>query len=315
MKSLQRIIVCSGGSSPEREVSLRSGQAVLTALERLGYVTDTFDFHTEPLTKLLDFKPDLAFIALHGAYGEDGSFQGLLDILGIPYTGGGVLSSALCMSKTSTKRIFAYENIPTPDFIILNRRDGQDQAAAIEERFTFPLVIKASASGSSIGVYIVRETGELAAVLAEAFAYGEEVLVEKYIAGRELTAVVIGNDDIEVLPLIEIRFAHDFYDYDSKYTAGMYEHIVPAPLPPELARQIEELSRRVYRLTQCRSFARVDFMLDEDDKPWVIEINTVPGCTETSLVPDAARAKGLSFDELIGVIVRQELAELLTGGH
>jgi D-alanine-D-alanine ligase len=299
-------MVCLGGDSPEREVSLRSGKAILEALRRLGYEAGTFDFKLDPVTKLLDFQPDLAFIAMHGAYGEDGRFQGMLDILGIPYTGAGVLGSAVCMSKTWTKRILAYEHIPTPEFMIINKNDGGDHQAAIRQNFSLPVVIKASSSGSSIGVYIVREEAELESVLTAAFGYDEELLVERYISGRELTLALVGNERPEVLPIIEIRSANAFYDYESKYTAGLYEHIIPAPLPPETVRVVEELSRKVYRLLQCRSFARIDFMLDENGQPWVIEANTVPGCTETSLVPDAARAAGISFDELIEKVVRLE---------
>ena len=306
---MKKILVCLGGTSPEREVSLRSGKAICAALERSGYMVEVFDYQTDPITKILDFQPNLAFIALHGAGGEDGKIQGFLEIMNIPYTGSGVLTSALCMNKVTTKKIFAYENIPTPAFKVLKKNELEQEAKAFIKEFKLPFVIKASSQGSSIGVYIVQEEKEIEPAVSNAFLYDEEIIIEEYIKGREVTVVVVGNEEPEVLPLIEVKAAHAFYDYDSKYTVGMSEHIIPAELPDKVTEEIKEISARTYWLLGCKGVSRIDFMLDENLNPLVLEVNTIPGMTETSLVPDAVRAAGWSFDDFVQRMVRLSIGE------
>lgn len=302
----QRILVLMGGYSEEREVSLRSGAAVLKALHNLGYVAEALDLKGSPVQGIVDYKPDLVFVALHGKDGEDGTVQGLLEILGIPYTGSGVASSAIGINKVLTKKMLIYEGIPTAPFAILKKHAylaPEIETQALLANIGLPMVIKAATQGSSIGTYIVREANGILTALEAAFTYDPEVLVEKFIDGTEVTSTVIGNEEPEVLPLIEITSANEFYDFESKYTPGMCSHIIPARVAQPIQDQIAELSKRVYKALDCRGYARIDYIIDKNGQPFVLEINTIPGMTEMSLVPDAARAAGISFEELVERIV------------
>src|SRR5665647_288879 len=308
----QRVLVLMGGYSEEREVSLRSGAAVLKALHNLGYVAEELDLKGSPVQGIVDYKPDLVFVALHGKDGEDGTVQGLLEILGIPYTGSGVASSAIGINKVLTKKMLIYEGIPTAPFAILKKHAylaPEIETQALLANIGLPMVIKAATQGSSIGTYIVREANVILTALEAAFTYDPEVLVEKFIDGTEVTSTVIGNEEPEVLPLIEITSANEFYDFESKYTPGMCSHIIPARVAQPIQDQIAELSKRVYKALDCRGYARIDYIIDKNGQPFVLEINTIPGMTEMSLVPDAARAAGISFEELVDKIVQLGMAK------
>ena len=302
----ESVLVLMGGMSEERDVSLRSGAAVLKALKSLGYAAEGVDLQPDTIQKIIDLHPDLVFLALHGKNGEDGTIQGLLDIMGIPYTGSGVASSAICMNKVLSKKLFQYENIPTAPFTVLRRgyvSDKEELYLSLEEQFAFPMVVKAAGQGSSIGTRIVRSREDLPDAVKEAFKYDTELLVEKYIEGVEVTVPVIGNQQPEALPVIEITAVNEFYDYESKYTPGMCEHIIPARINEAHRQLVEEISLLTYTAMGCRGFARVDLIIDKQGQPYVLEVNTIPGMTEMSLVPDSARAAGYSFEDLVEKIV------------
>ena len=295
------IVVVMGGPSSEAEVSRRSGGAILQALLSKGYPAVGMELNPATFAEEIQaLHPAIVFNALHGKYGEDGILQGTLDMLGIPYTGSGVRAAALTMDKITAKRVLAAEGIPTPrcmSFYASERTEHTPQE--IRAAFSLPLVVKAPEQGSSIGVYIVAADKELVPALDAAFTYGDEVLVEEYIEGRELSVVVWGSPAAaEVMPIIEIEVPSGRYDYESKYTPGGVTHLVPAPISAECRREVEQLARRAYAACGCNGLARVDLLLSAENQPYVIELNAVPGMTETSLVPDAARAVGIDFPEL-----------------
>ena len=302
----EKILVLMGGESTEREVSLRSGAAVAAALrERFANVTE-LDLTRDTLHKIGEIAPDCAFIALHGKGGEDGTVQGLLEWMGIPYTGPGTLASALCLDKMMTKKVLTLSGVPTPEFICIPSDARKHPQEAVDNAIRvlgLPLVLKANCQGSSIGVAILREREGAAEVLSELFTYGDHVLAERFLAGTELTVPVMGNEKLLVLPPIEITSSGTFYDYKSKYTPGGSRHIIPARISPEAEKKVKAIAAKAYAETGCRGLARVDMMLDEKGEPFVIEINTSPGMTETSLFPDAARAAGISFPELCETLV------------
>ena len=295
------VVVVMGGPSNEAEVSRRSGAAILEALRAKNY--PVIGMELEPKTfaeEIQKIHPGIVFNALHGKYGEDGILQGTLDMLGIPYTGSGVRAAALTMDKLTTKRIFRAEGIATPRFLCIH---AEERDAHIEERlrteFGLPLVVKAPEQGSSIGVYIVTCAEELAPAIDKAFSYGDEVLVEEFIDGRELTVVVWGTSTAaEAFPIIEITTTSGRYDYESKYTPGASRHIVPADLSEECTATIQDIAVRAFRACGCSGMARVDLMLSKTGEAYAIEVNSVPGMTKISLVPDAGRAMGLEFPEL-----------------
>jgi D-alanine-D-alanine ligase/UDP-N-acetylmuramate--alanine ligase len=296
-----KIVVVMGGTSTEAEVSRRTGTAILNALKAKGYNAEGMEL--VPKTFASDIQKSgcaIVFNALHGKFGEDGLLQGTLDMLGIPYTGSGVLAAAVTMDKAASKRVFLAEGISTPrsrTYYSYEMKRGL--AEEIEAEFSLPMVVKAASQGSSIGVYIVESHTELKNELVEAFKYNDEVLVEEFIKGRELTVAVWGNEEEkEAFPIIEITTLTGRYDYDSKYTKGASAHIIPAPLSEEKTKEIQDLAIKTFTACGCKGVARVDMMLSEDETPYVIEVNSVPGMTEVSLVPDAARAKGIEFPEL-----------------
>ena len=309
LKRRKKIIVVMGGTSTEAEVSRRTGAAILKALQSKGY--DAEGMELNPQTFASDIKSsdcDIVFNALHGKYGEDGLVQGTLEMLDIPYTGSGVLSAALTMDKIMAKRIFNAKNIPTPKFVVYRKTAKERNktiADNIEKTFGFPVVIKAPTQGSSIGVYIVEKKSDLAEAARAAFEFGEEIIVEEFIKGRELTVAVWGNfEHAEAFPIIEITTVSGRYDYESKYTKGASTHICPAKLSDELTEEIKSIAVKTFEICKCSGVARVDMMLSEENKPYVIEVNSVPGMTETSLVPDAAAAVGIEFPELCERILR-----------
>lgn len=304
----ERVLVLMGGYSSERDVSIRSGSAILKALKSLGYEAEGMDLKDLPIQDIVDYMPDLVFIALHGKDGEDGTVQGMLEILNIRYTGSGVAASAIGMNKILTKKIISYEGLPTAPFVILTKNNFHSTPGELDELITrigLPMVIKAATQGSSIGVYIVSGREEVLSAIADAFAFDQDVLVEKFIAGTEVTSTVLGNEYVtEALPLIEITSANEFYDFESKYTPGMCSHIIPARVDMAVQDKVGEIAQKVFKTIGCRGVARVDFIIDAQQNPYVLEINTIPGMTEMSLVPDSARAAGLSFEDVVDKIVR-----------
>ncbi len=251
-------------------------------------------------------KPDVVFIALHGGAGENGTVQGLLDLLDIPYTGSGVLASALGLNKIISKRLFEQAGISTPKWVPLRASERAGAAARVREALGLPCVIKPAQEGSSIGVTIVRAAEELEPALDLAFQYGPEVLAEEFIAGTEITGPVLGNEDPQVLPLVEIVPASGFYDYHAKYTPGATEEIVPARLSEKTAQRARELTLAAHRLLGCRGMSRVDMIVGADDV-YVLELQTIPGLTETSLLPRSAAAAGISFEQLVDRLIELAL--------
>lgn len=290
----QRTIgVLLGGLSAEREVSLRTGNAVLKALEVLGYRALAIDAGRDLAAQLREQQVEVAFIALHGRFGEDGTIQGLLETLAIPYTGSGVLASALAIDKVMTKQLLLHHELPTPGFAVCRRGDDVDSFVAGCRHF--PLVVKPNREGSTIGITIASNAGELQQGLKAALALDRVVLVEDFVGGPELTVSVLGG---EVLPIIQIVPNSGFYDYQAKYTPGQTRYLLPAPIDPLLYQRIQQVALEACRLLGCRGAARVDFMVREKEF-YCIEVNTVPGMTETSLLPKAAAQSGIGFNELV----------------
>jgi D-alanine-D-alanine ligase len=296
MTAALRVGVLMGGRSAERDVSLRSGEAVLGALRRRGFDAVGIDVDASVVERLGRERVTLAFIALHGRYGEDGTIQGLLEILGIPYTGSGVLASALGMDKLISRTLFAAAGLPVPRYVLVT------DPKTVSLPFAFPVVVKPNSEGSSVGVSLVPSAAELPAALGDAFQYDQRVLIEAYIAGKEVQIGILGD---RALGAIEIRSKTAFYDYTAKYTPGMSEHIFPATLPPEVMRRTLEVGLAAFRALRASGYGRVDCLVDETGTPYVLEVNTLPGLTETSLLPDIAKGVGLSFDDLVVAIVRE----------
>lgn len=285
------VAVLLGGRSAEREVSLRTGAAVAEALRHHGHTVVEIDAREDLVARLEEAAPARAFLALHGRWGEDGTVQGLLEMLGIPYTGSGVLASALAMDKGLAKVVFRANGVPTPDFQVL--RPGQPLSVV---ELGAPLVAKPLREGSTIGVGVARTEAEIPAAVATARACADEVLIEAFVAGRELTLGVL---DGLPLPLVEVVPDGGFYDYESKYTPGRTRYVCPADLDARVAAEASRVGRAAYGVLGCAGAARVDVLLDEEDRPWVLEVNTIPGMTPTSLLPKAALAAGIAFDELV----------------
>jgi len=301
----KKIAVLMGGTSAEREISLKSGRAIEASLRRQGCTVVAIDPDETIAEQLHREKIELAVNALHGRGGEDGAIQGLLEILGIPYTGSGVLASAIGMSKVMTKRVLEACGIPTPAYSVLrSSRSAEAGARGLPAGFKCPVVVKPSCEGSTIGVTIVESPAGVAGAYAEAFRHGGEILVEEYIPGHEVTAGILED---AALPLVEIVPKEAFYDYKAKYTKGATDYIVPARLPEEVTRTVQRLALKTHRAIGCRGCTRVDFRVTPDGRPFVLEINTVPGMTETSLLPKAAAADGISYDQLVAQIVRSAL--------
>ncbi len=298
-----RVALLMGGSSSEREISLMSGAQVEAALHRLGHDVIVIDPARDSITVLAQSGPDAAFIALHGKYGEDGCIQGTLETLGIPYTGSRVLASAVAMNKIVSKALFAAAEVPTPPCVTVNRSDAPEVALARAQSLGFPCVVKPSSQGSTVGITIVKESAALADALELAFRSDPDALIEKYITGTEVTVGVLGTRTPRALPTLEIVPKNEFYDWDSKYTPGKSEHIVPARIPKPAQAECERLAVEAHSALKCRGYSRVDMIVEPSGQVWVLEANTLPGLTQVSLLPDAARAEGISFDQLIQTIL------------
>jgi len=287
-----KVAVLLGGKSAEREVSLKSGSMVLAALRSRGVDAHAFDPAERGLDELLEQRFDRAFIALHGRFGEDGTIQGVLEWLGIPYTGSGVLASALAMDKLRTKLLWQASGLPTPPHELLGAASDWRQVAA---RLGLPLMVKPVSEGSSIGMSKVRHAEALDEAYALAVNYDRVVIAEKFIEGTELTGAILGD---QALPLIRLETERDFYDYQAKYIADDTRYILPCGLAPEKEREIQALCLAAFRALGCRGWGRVDLMLDRAGNPHLLEVNTAPGMTDHSLVPMAARAAGLAYEDL-----------------
>jgi len=309
MMSSRRVGVLMGGTSGEREVSLRSGSAVTEALERLGHdvVPIVLGDETDPFSAIGAADIDVAFLSLHGRLGEDGCVQGLLELLGIPYTGSSVLASALAMDKLKAKEMFRLHNVPTPPYYVL----AAEQAADLEEvhgSFGYPVIVKPRREGSSLGVTRVNSPSELRSAVFDALAYDSSLLVERFVAGKE---IAVGILDGRVLGAIEIAPLGGIYDYEAKYTPGLTEYFMPARLPPTRYRGILHLAERAASALETQGAVRVDLLVTEGQNEYVLEVNTLPGMTPTSLLPKIAAAAGFDFDSLCGAIL--ERARLHTG--
>ncbi|MCL6558790.1 MAG: D-alanine--D-alanine ligase [Firmicutes bacterium] len=307
-----KVGVLMGGRSAEREVSLRTGEAIYSALQAKGYPAVKIDVGPDVVERIKEEKIDLAFIALHGKFGEDGTIQGLLEILDIPYTGPGVLASALAINKIATKKMIIFEGLPTPLFMLVERKNAvaaglTATAERIEKEMGLPLVVKAPTQGSTIGISFVHKKEQLVPALELSFKYDDVALIEQYIEGVEVTSSIMGNDEPTVLPLIEIVSATGVYDYESKYTPGMSDHIIPPRISKESQVQVQYLAVRTYKALGCRGLSRIDFIIDREGRPYILEVNTIPGMTATSLFPDAARAAGIEFPDLIDRLVKLAL--------
>lgn len=299
----KKIMVVCGGFSSEREISLRSGKAVFDALQKKGYVNAfLFDLTRENAGKIIEIRPDIVFVTLHGKGGEDGCIQGLLELAGIPYTGSGVGASAVCMNKIFTKQVLNDTGLPTAKFSVLRKDDCKDlakQSQILIEKIGLPMVLKSPCQGSSIGVVIVKEASEMIPAMQEVFKYGEHLLAEQFVDGTEITLPIMGNEELTVLPVIEITSEREFYDYTSKYTPGLCHHIIPACIDTVTEKKVIEIGRKAYHILNCCGLARIDFIIDKIHGPMIIEVNTSPGMTDMSLFPDAARYVGISYEELV----------------
>ena len=287
-----KVAVLLGGKSAEREVSLKSGGMVLNALRSRGVDALPFDPAQRGLDALIGERFERAFIALHGRFGEDGTVQGVLEWLGIPYTGSGVLASALAMDKLRTKLLWHAQGLPTPPYAVLTK---DSDLRTVARELGVPLMVKPASEGSSIGMSKVRSAARLDEAYALAVNYDRVVIAEKFIDGTELTAGILGD---QVLPLIKIETPRDFYDYEAKYIADDTRYIVPCGLSAARERDMQALCLKAFRALGCRGWGRVDLMLNRQGRPFVLEVNTVPGMTDHSLVPKAARAVGMSYEDL-----------------
>lgn len=288
-----KVAVLMGGRSAEREISLRSGAMVLAALKRKGIDAHAFDPRDHGIEQLLVQRFTRVFIALHGRFGEDGTVQGALEVLGIPYTGSGVLASALAMDKWRTKLAWLASGVPTPLYELLT---PDSQAADVVARLGLPLMVKPAREGSSIGITKVESLEKIDAAYALAAQHDRSVIAEQFIAGRELTAAIL-ND--EALPLVRIEAPQGNYDYHNKYFGQATKYHCPSGLPADLEASIRQKALQAFRIIGCQGWGRLDLMLDAQNRPWFLEVNTVPGMTDHSLVPIAARARGMGFDDLV----------------
>jgi D-alanine-D-alanine ligase len=307
-----RLAVLRGGKSAEREVSLRSGGQVAKAMRARGHDVTEVDLDSRTWDMLRDGGFECVFNALHGRLGEDGTVQGMLELLGLPYTGSGILASALCMDKSRAGKVMAATGLHVPEFEELEIKEGvgADVVERVVSRFGLPLVVKPVREGSTIGLTIARDADDVASGLVLAGRYDRRVLVQRFAKGTEVTIGVLATPQLQVLPTLEIVSDNPVYDYDAKYTAGKSHHIIPARIPEAARDAASDAAARAFTELGCSGMARVDIIVDASGTPWVLEVNTVPGLTELSLLPDAARAAGISFDELC-----QRLVDHAVGRH
>jgi len=313
-----RIGVLMGGQSSERDVSLRTGAAVHKALCRRGYDAVMIDVGPTLSRDLQDQKVSLVFLALHGPGGEDGSIQGFLETLGIPYTGSGIQASAVGMHKETTKTMLAAHGIPVPAGIVAKRGEKISSTQALRKgKLRWPVVVKPASEGSTIGVTIVKKPAQWNEALTLAHKYDRDAMIEAYIPGHEVTVSLLGRQAQAplVLPAVEIVAPGGFYDFSAKYEKGRTQYLCPAPLSATITKQIEALALRTYEVLDCAGAARVDFRITPRGRPYVLEINTVPGMTETSLLPMAAAQAGVGYEELTERILESAVAKMKGTEH
>lgn len=312
--SNKTVALLSGGISPEREVSLNSGAQVFEALNKKKYDVIRYDPKTD-LAKLAADAPkiDVALIILHGPYGEDGTVQGMLDLLQIPYQGSGVLGSAVAMDKVLSKQLYEKAGLPTPPYVVFQRGDNVDPEDLVR-RLGLPLVVKPVRDGSSIGMSIVNNADAIEPAVNKAFLQGPVIFAEAYIKGVEITGGVMGNEELEAFPLIEIipDASHEFFDYEAKYTAGVTEEICPARIDAVLAEKAQQQAIAAHRALFCRGYSRTDMIL-ADQTIYVLETNTIPGMTATSLLPQAAAKAGYPFGKLMDRLIELAIEDHETG--
>lgn len=313
MKKLT-VALLSGGISSEREVSLNSGNQVFEALDKKKYDVRRYDPKTD-LPRLVADAPqiDVALIILHGPYGEDGTVQGMLDLLNIPYQGSGVMGSAIAMNKLVSKRLYEKAGLPIPPYMAIKPSDPVNPDV-IDDRLGLPVVIKPVQGGSSVGMSIVRNRDDLETAIGKAFAYDRDVMIEAYVDGVEVTGGVLGNDSPEALPLIEIipDKSHEFFDYEAKYTPGLTQEICPARIDDQLTEKAQTYAVMAHTALGCRGYSRTDMILKGRDL-FVLETNTIPGMTATSLFPQAAAAAGLPFGQLMDRLIELSLEDHQSG--
>lgn len=301
------VALLAGGRSGEREISLASGMGAKKALEEAGFPVTVIDpADKEDLKTLIDGDFDVAFICLHGKYGEDGTMQGMLEIIGLPYIGSNVWGSALAMDKAKAKVFYTQVGIRTPQSVTLCSPDEKSVEDIIEQVGRH-CVVKPATEGSALGVFIVEGEEAIADALGKAFAIDDEVLVETYVEGDEYTVAVVGNDEAEALPVIQIVPTNEFYDFESKYAPGGSQHLCPAPLSEDATAAVQRMAVEAHRVLGCRGVSRSDFIMDGKGAFWILETNTIPGMTGTSLLPDAARAAGMDFPALCTKLIELAL--------
>lgn len=296
-----KVAVLMGGTSAEREVSLKSGAAVLKALQHRGVNAHAIDVDADVMVQLQAGCFDRAFIILHGRGGEDGSMQGALELLGMPYTGSGVLASAIGMDKWRTKLLWQAAGLPVPDYALL---DAGSDFTSVEQSLGLPLFVKPANEGSSVGISKVSKPGELAGAYRAAAQHDSLVLAEQYIGGGEYTVAILGD---QVLPVVKIEPSGEFYDYESKYLSDDTRYLCPCDLPEGKEAEMQALARKAFDVLGCRGWGRIDILLDEAGNPYLLEANTLPGMTDHSLVPMAANAAGITFDELVWRILENSM--------
>ena len=287
-----RVVVLMGGRSAEREISLKSGQAVLEALQELGHEAIALDLTEDLCEKLKEIKPDKVFIALHGPYGEDGRVQGLLDILGIPYVGSGILGSSIAMDKDITKKVLSFHGIKVPKWVCI--RDEKEEL----NWDIYPAVVKPADQGSSVGLFVVKDQKEAKEAIKKCFKISKKVMVEEYIEGKDITVGILKE---RALPPIEIRPRKGVYDYESKYTKGMTEYLFVED--EDLTQKLQEIALLAHKSLELKDLSRVDFRVDKEGTPYLLEVNTIPGLTELSLFPMACKRVGIDFKELINMLL------------
>ena len=296
----KKIAVLMGGMSSEREVSLRSGVNVMNALTSLGLNAVKIDVDRDIASVLKQTKADIAFNALHGTYGEDGCIQGVLEIMGLPYTGPGVAACAIAMDKLLTKGLLKSAGLPVPESIPIRKEDWESKLGEIRDTIGYPAVLKPNAEGSSVGVELIDDEQSLRKSLANYFDRFKDCFIEQFVAGKELTVgALIGKSKKTVFPILELKPKNKFYDYEAKYTAGLTDFVIPAEIPQELTKRIQSLTLRGCEVLGLKGAVRLDAMLNAKNEPFFLEANALPGLTATSDIPAMAKAYGMSFEELM----------------
>ncbi len=317
---MTRVAVLKGGRSLERGVSLRSGARVANALAHLGHDVASIDVGGDLVARLRDVAAHVAFVALHGPFGEDGTVQELLEVVGMPYTASGVSACIRCSDKVLAKHAMRDAGIPTPDFFAFNETAFRELGAAgalpeMEQRLAFPIVVKPASQGSALGIKFARTAADVPTALVAAFSYGDKVLLERYVAGRDLAVSVLEGDAGPIaLPVVEaVPRDREFYDFEARYEIGRTDFLCPAELAGGVAQRAQGLAVEAYRLLGCYGFARIDLMLDETGALYVLEANVIPGLTDTSLLPQAAEAAGISFEDVVARLVDLAIARARPG--